>query len=613
MIELYNAQWNVGLEPLEIEMECIRQGGRWIMRRNKQDVECGNGLSYHYEAMRRILWPDLDGEHNGQRWHAQTRDAILSNKVTVLMGAASTGKTHSAAWIYLCEYLCFPDETCVLVSSTHIDGLRLRVWGEMTQLWQQAVDKFDFLPGHLLDNKLLISTDEISEDSFDERRVRDWRKGIKGVPCMQNNKFVGLSKYMGIKQKRVRLVGDELQFMGGAFLSAFSNLDKNEDFKATLCGNPVDVMDPLGRAAEPLDGWQSHMAPDKTATWKTRFMDGVCINLVGSDSPNFDFPAEKKDRFPYLIGRAKIERTRRSFGEDSVEFFSQCVGTMKGGMLEKRVMTREFCERFGATKEVMWRGTPLVSIFALDTSWGGDRCVGGHGDFGLNVDGEMIISPHEPQEIPIKKGIIKSEEDQISEWVRDYCEAWNIPPENVFHDSTGKGTLGTSLSRIWSPMTNPVAFGGSPTERPVNLDMYILDPKTKLRRLKTCKEHYFNFVTELWFSVKYGIEAAQMRNLPLQCLEELCMRKWELHNGLYQVEPKSGTPTKPGMKERTGRSPDYGDWIAIVIEGARRRGFEIKRLANPEYQRMDREWVDDMARRALQRKESRTAQLNYSA
>ena len=155
----YGATWPDSISPLGVEMGCIQREGRWT---NTKGVVCGEGLPRHYENMHRILWPNMDGEHNGQRWHTLCRDTILNNKVTVLMGPGSTGKTNSAAWIYLCEYLCFPEERCVLVSSTHIDGLRLRVWGEITMLWQQAVSAHPWLPGHMLDSKVLLSTDSLT-------------------------------------------------------------------------------------------------------------------------------------------------------------------------------------------------------------------------------------------------------------------------------------------------------------------------------------------------------------------------------------------------------------------------------------------------------------------
>lgn len=564
-IERYGCYWPSNLSDLRIEMECIRNGGKWKI----DDIQCGNGLSFHYEQMRRIIWPWLDSH----RWHDLCRDEIIRNKITTIMGSASSGKTHEASWVRICEYFCFPQETCVLVSSTDIRGLRLRVWAEISNLWQKAVEKFPELPGHYLDARMAITTDDVDDGDFDERRARDLRKGIVGVPCIQGGKFVGLSKFMGIKQKRMRLIADEAQAMGESFLSAFANLNKNEDFQATILGNPQEMLDPLGKAAEPIDGWSSHMEPEKTEVWKTRFMGGKCINLVGLDSPNFDFPENEPTRYKYLISREKIAETLSFFTKDSPEYYSQCVGVMKVGLMARRVLSRDLCKQFRANERAQWEGSPRVKIAALDASYGGDRCALSHGSIGKDVEGRIVVELNPITIVPIRVNTSQIPEDQIAAYCKDYCEAHDIEPKNFFHDSTGRGTLGTSLARIWSSACNPVEFGGSPTDRPVSLNLYIQDMTNGGRRLKTCKEHYSKRVTEFWFSVRYAVEGFQIRGLPEDAMEEFCMREWK-----YVRDNKIEMESKIDMKERVGRSPDLADCIAILVEGCRRRGFQLSKL-----------------------------------
>ncbi len=571
MISKYGLQWPDGTPDIKIEMAMIRKGGKWI----ENGVTRGLGNSYHYEEMKKLLWPHLDPH----RWHNLCRDEVLreNSTVTVLMGPGSSGKTNAASWIYLCDYLCFPNDTCVLVSSTDMRGLRLRVWGEMTMLWEMAHKRYDFLPGNLLDSKLAITTDSVDEGDFDDRSVRDLRKGIIGIPTVQNGKFIGLGKWVGIKQKRVRLIADEASMMGVTFLSAFANLNKNEDFKAIVLGNPNDPLDPLGKAAEPKDGWtDEYLEPGKTSVWDTRFMNGRCVNLIGLDSPNMDFEGT---RYKYLISRKKIDETLSFFAKDSAEYYSQCVGSMKIGTMARRVITRIVCKKFGAGEPAVWKGgAPNIKIAALDSAYGGDRCVLTTGEFGLDIDGKQILHVDRPILVPISVRSPLIPEDQISTFCKAHCEELHIPPDNFFHDSTGRGTLGTSLARIWSAQANPVEFGGAPTDRPVSLDLFIFDPITKERRLKTSKEHYSKFVTELWFSVRYCIEASQIRNLSDEVIEEGAMREWNKVKA-DKIELES----KVDMKLRVGRSPDLFDSLSILIEGARRRGFTISKLANSSH------------------------------
>lgn len=594
----YGIDWPDDALDLEIEMDMIQNGGFKMM----EGVKCGHGLIHHYEEMRKILWPWID-DH---RWYTLCRDTILTNRVTVLAGCGNSGKSLSPSWIYLCEYFCFPEETCVLVSSTDFRSLNLRAWAEIKKLFQEAQDKYDWLPGNIIESKLAISTDDVNEKQFEKRKIRDMRKGIMGIPCIQGGKFVGLSKYVGIKQKRMRLLGDELSFMNSSFLSAFSNLSGNADFRATLCGNFSDILDSLGQAAEPVDGWAKHLNPTKTSTWRTKFYNGVCVNLVGLDCPNFDPPEVEPARYKYLIKRETIADVIKSHGKDSVEYYNQCVGTMNVSILDDRVITRDLCFHNKACDDVIWAGSPRTKIFGLDAAYGGDRCVGGHIEFGKDINGNTILHIKTPQIVPIvvRQGEPMLAEKQIAEWIHNYCIQNQIPPEHVYYDSTGRGALGNAMSIEWSDQTNPVEFGGVPTNRPVSLDIYIIDPKTHQRRLKLCSEHYVKFVTELWFSVRLAIEAGQVRGLPEDVMDEGCMRKWKAWKDKKELE------TKQDMKERTHRSPDLFDWLSICVEGARRRGFQIAKLANEEDSFRNLDWLNDLREKQNQFRKSR--RLNYA-
>lgn len=527
----------------------------------------------------------------------------------------NSGKTHESAWIYLCEWFSDPENTAVLVSSTDLRGLKLRVWGELSSLWERAVQRFDFLPGHMLDSSTAITFTSLEDVEQGERKVRDMRQAIIGIPTVQGGKSVGLGKWQGIKQKKVRLIADEAAAMSGSFLSAFSNLNNNEDFRAIILGNPADIGDPLGKAAEPIDGWDAHMQPDKTSVWKTRFMNGACVNLIGTDSPNFDFPESEPARFKYLISREKIADTATFFPKDSYEFYAMCVGSMKIATLSNAVLTRRLCEQNKAFEpDVVWDGASRrTRVYFVDAAYGGDRCVGGWGEFGKVISGETVLVLHPPVIIPILANLDQEPEHQISVFVKDQCTALAIRPENMGHDATGRGSLGTFLARVWSAQTNPVESGGAPTERPVSADIFTNDPPGSGasawgrigRRLKTCREHYSKRISEYWFSVRYAVMAVQIRGLTEEVVEEFRMRKWTRTSG-DRIELES----KSDMKERIGRSPDLADWCAGVVEMARRRGFIISKLANEESEKPASTWLTDLAQQ--QRQSAKTKQLIYT-
>jgi hypothetical protein len=428
------------------------------------------------------------------------------------------------------------------------------------------------------------------------------------IPTVQGNKNVGLGKWIGRKQTHMRLIADDVTAMSPTFLSAFANLNNNIDFQAIVLGNPNDILDPLGVAAEPKDGWTAHLEPTKTEVWDTQFYSGRCINLVGTDSPNFDFPSDQPAHYPYLVSQKKIDETVTAFRKDSYEYYSQCVGVMRISQMSRRIVTRDLCRQFHAQEQAVWSGkSQRVKIGALDAAYGGDRCVGGSAEFGECLDSKTRLQFVPPHIVPVKHktGSPMEEEDQISEFEKDYCETNSVLPENFFHDSTGRGSLGTSLSRIWSPRCNPVEFGGSPTKRPVSLETFTVDKITGLQRLKRCDEHYSKFVSELHYSLRMAIEADQIRGLPDEVMNELCMREWDRVAG-DKIEVES----KIKMKERIRRSPDLADWAAIILEGARRKGFIISKLGGQPPKSTAPDWLDKKMKSDQELRKSK--QLTYA-
>jgi hypothetical protein len=578
----YGVPWPTD-HPVKIEMGCIQLGGKW----NHRGVEVGQGLFHHYRELMRLLWPD----HDDHRWADIVLEQILENKILGILGPGNSGKTFSASRFALADYWTFPNNTCVLISSTDTRGLELRVWGSMKRMFNEALARHSFLAGFITDSKYRITTDKV-----DEKKARDIRKGIICIPCLSGGTFVGLKNYIGIKQDRVRLLADECQVMGPSFLDALSNLLGNADFKGVFMGNPTDPADPLGRACEPRDGWGNHPEPTKTTVWQTRFLGGRCLNLVGTDSPNFDVPEDQPIPFPNIINRRKLEEVKSFWGDDSAEYFSQCVGVMKTGLLARRVITSDLCRQHKAQDAIQWLDTNRTKIHALDAAYsgvGGDRCVQGHVEFGLSSDRVPTIAVHEPTIIPISVNIGKKPEDQIADAVKAYLDAQQIPTKNSFYDSTGRGTLGFSYASVFGQtIPNPVEFGGKPSERPVRHDLYITDEITGEKRLQTCREHYLDFVTELWFSVRYVIETGQMRGLPQAVMEEGSSREYGKGkaNRIF-IESKHD----PRARARMHRSPDLFDWLATAVEGCRQRGFQIRRIvAETSEQQPQTSWLTTM-------------------
>lgn len=574
--------WQSFPDDLSIELYFIKNGGSVTVG----GKTFGRGLFEHYKGAMQILWPEDDWH----RWHDLAIRTYADNIITVLMGPADAGKTYPTSKWILVEYWADPENTLCLVSSTDVRGLQLRVWGQIKGLFNRARARFPRLPGVPLESLYCIATDEIDDD---QDRARVLNRGIICIPCLQGGQYTGLGKYHGVKAPRLRQASDECQFMGRSHLDAIANY-LGKDYKAGFLGNPIDQLDPLGIVAEPEAGWETQAEPEKTTTWKTKLAGGTCVNFVGTDSPNFDYPGQDA-HYPYLIGRKKIEATEAFWGKDSLQYYSQCVGVMKSGLMLNRVINREMCKAHHALEKAVWSGVgKRQKIYAIDAAYsgvGGDRCVAGSAEFGEDINGIQILKVNLPSVVPVSLRRAEQPEDQIAAYVKEDTTNQGIPPEDIFYDSTGRGTLGAAFARLFGHRTPvPVEFGGRPSRRPVRHDLFVQEPDGTQRH-KRCDEHYYDFVSELWFSVRYVVESDQMRELPEDVMREGCQRQHGMTAGNKAfVESKHD----PKARERMVRSPDLFDWLVTIVEGARQRGFKIQKLGAVLVEE-DRSWLEQEA------------------
>ena len=601
--------WNT-THPASLELEMIKKGGRWISR--NKDV-CGNGYFFHYKKFAQIVWPEVVWH----KWLDLFLEGWLQHKTVVVMGPASSGKTFDAALCHLIDYYAFPSDTTVLACSTTRERLEDRIWGEIKSLHKRAKGQHKWLAGNLLEGRQRIVTDSRTADN----EGRDFRNGMVGVPCYKGQSFEGISGFVGIKNKRLRLLVDELSLMPRSLVDSLANLSKNPDFRTTGLGNPKDTTDALGVLGEPspeIGGWESGVdqAPG-TKTWKTRRPHGVCIQFDGEDSPNLD----GKLGIP-LITQKDIDDDIAFYGRESVHFTMMDLGRMPRGQGSRRVLTRQACIKFGATRQPVWLNSERKKIASLDAAFrsvGGDRCILTFMEFGEELPSNpadalietlvsrdptasrrsSILGITEQVIVPIKVGPDNLPEDQIAEYCMDACVARDVPPNNFFMDAAMRTSLVTAFCRLWSVHVNSIDCMGSASEEPVSADIKTL-----------CKDYYFNKITEIWYSVRLAVEAGQIRGFTDEIIMEFASREWmTVNKNKIQVEPKKK------MKEKTGRSPDLADSVAIGLYGARQLGFKIKRLKPPPQKRgkwdvYRPDWRDRL--RSVQTAQEQDGVLNHS-
>lgn len=594
---LYGLKWTDGSDVLEIMFYMIRQSDEFI-------VSKGTTRAKLYLDIHRTIWP-LDDQH---RWFVLGLTRIVENQVTVLMGPASCAKTHTMAVHALITFFAHPTNSFGMISSTEKRSLEIKVWGRVKGLYNRAKERYPHLPGYVLDSMMAITDKDVDSEN---ETARELTSGIICIPCISGGKFVGMSKYQGAKPPHspgkhdglLTHYGDEAAVMQHSFLDAYANWTVNgKNFKGVMGGNPTDISDPLCTASEPEGGWDAFVDTKKTQEWQSRWYHAHVIAFDGRDTPNND--GDKN--YPYLLSKPFVDSLATTHGIDSWQYYQQGIGKPSQGMVTNRVITMGQCERHKAFEQVIWDGTPIIDLFAIDPAFGGgDRCVAGRLRLGKDIDGTQILEVCKPEIVPVSVNSRLEASEQISAWVKDRCDALNIPAERIYYDSLGSTQLGFSFSKIYtngSPI--PVESGGMATERPVRFDLYVLEfvGGVSKKRLKTCREQYVNLITEMWFTTAEAIISEQVRGLAREVALEGQLRMWfPAPRDRQQVEPKED------MKERVKKSPDLYDWFAIGVEGARRLGFKIQRIGSDvKTKETKNNWLSDLKKKRDELTKSKT-------
>lgn len=574
---LYGCPWPFD-EPARVELECIRLGGYWSVN----GVTHGQGLPHHIMGFAKIVWPWF----KWHRWAVMILEELCKPRHRfTAFGPSNSGKSSVVGLVYLIFYLARPDNTTVLVSSTTRDELDLRIWGEMKMFWREAKEQFDWIPGHITQSKGMIST-----DGKDEEFGREIRNGVICRPCKIGNKWVigsGTSPFVGIKNDYVYLAADEAGLMPSGFMDAIANLTANPSCCVSVLGNLGDLDTPLAAAAEPEHGWDSLQDSAVSRVYDTRWYNGRCVQLIGQDSPQLDYP-EGAEPFGPIIGRRYLNQCAEDYGIDTPLYNMFAAGKIPRGTMENRVITDAVCRKWNAYDEIIWGHEPITTLYCADISYTaehGDRTVGRPLGFGRDVDGFLRLAPLErPLVYTPNDRASGSIEEQIAAQMMAECKRLSIPPERVFYDGTGRSSFTAALMRLWSTAVNPIEFGGPASARPNFVNRRYHEDRAPRQEkggyihrqegdLLPCDEVFGKMVTELWFALRYLVEADQCRNMDRETIKEAEKRLWKLSSGnRMDVEPKKE------MKLRIGRSPDLPDCVVVGLEGARRLGFPLGQL-----------------------------------
>lgn len=536
-ITRYGHEWPdmpTGNQDLMIELICFRD--------NLTPERGGLGKPGHFRNIVKMLW----GKTNKQRhfvlhpWAEDMLEEACQQIWLWLSGCASSGKTDFGAVWGIVSWLSDPADTLVLFTSTSLKEARQRVWGSVIQYFTASALP---LPGKVLDSIGVIRTHD-GQSKFSDKC------GMHLITGEKSKLKENIGKLIGLKNKKVILIGDELPELSPALVEAAkSNLISNPYFQMMGMGNFKSVYDPFGVESTPLNGWGSISTED--TRWETA-NGGICLRFDGLKSPNI---LCGQDRWP-IYGNETLARQKKSMGEHTASFWRMCRSFPCPESDSDRIYSDADLIKGKVHDKAVWATMPVMGA-ALDPAFctGGDGSVAYFGKCGQMTDGKYAMEVTD--RVELREDLRKKEESrvlQVAKGFRDECVKRNIPPEMAAYDASGGGVaFGALLIEVWAPRIVAVQFGGMPSERIVNTS----------KGIKAC-DAYDRRVTELWFSGLEFVQSGQIRGMPVQVAKELKERRYvtvKAGTGLKTiVEPKKD------MKSRIGFSPDDADSFLILLE-----------------------------------------------
>ena len=478
-------------------------------------------------------------------WAEQIIRECIDNKYLAVGGAASSGKSHTLAGYGIITWLAKPRDTLVLMTSTTLREARKRIWGSVISL----LSVIDGAPINIRDS--IGSANYIDENgqTFD-------RAGLSLIAAEKSRTREAIGKFIGLKQKHVLLIGDELGELSEAIQqAALANLSKNPRFEFKGLSNPASRFDSFGIWSTPKGGWES-ITPEVDDEWVTKW-GGKYIRLDGERSPNV---AAGYTVYPFLPTTEKIAEDKALLGETSRAYMRMVRAVFFDSDEAEGIYGESEILKASAMKRTEFVG-PTTLLAGVDPAFtnGGDRTILYTMRVGQFTDGQYGAQFEEYYHLnddATNKAVPRTY--QIVHQIRDMCKKLGIKPENVAVDSTGAGSpFCDVLAGEWSDQFLRVQFGGKASDRRVSMNSRL-----------TGEELYTNRVSELWFVGKEFLRTQQLRGISDTLAKEMCVRRYEMvKSGTLRVKVE----TKAELKQRMGQSPDIADAAFITLDLARQR------------------------------------------
>ena len=478
-------------------------------------------------------------------WAEKMIRAAIKNKYLAIGGSASSGKSHTMAAWGIVQWLSQPRDTLVLMTSTTLREARKRIWGSVMSLLS------------VIDGAPIKIRDSIGNAAYvDENGTLIERAGLSLIAAEKSKTREAIGKFIGIKQKRVIMIGDELSELSESILQAgLTNLSKNPFFQMIGMSNPNSRFDAFGVWSEPKKGWEA-IDTQTADEWTTKW-GGKYIRLDGERSPNILLGEVK---YPWLPTAEKLEEDRLLLGAESRGYMRMVRAIFFDSDETTGIYSEAEMAKSGSLGDVDWADKP-TTVAGIDPAFtnGGDRTIMYTAEVGYARNGQYVCKLGEAIHLnddATNKAVPRTY--QIVHQIIDHCKRRNISANNVALDSTGAGApFCDVLAGEWEGSFMRVTFGGKASDKRVSMNSQL-----------TGEELYTNRVSELWFVGKELMRTQQIYGISSDLAQEMCARNYDMvKTGSLKVKIES----KLEFKARFGRSPDLADAAFLALDCARQR------------------------------------------
>lgn len=510
-----------------------------IFIHGQQCFYTGTGRFEHANIISKILYPKAFEWH---KWTSMIQRKACESPLLAICGCGASSKSTSIGEYALKWWMPAPTESAVIMASKTIESAKKRIWREVAKFYSL----FSQLVGGYKDAVIGSSPRPYICPIIGADRKKDEAHGLFVTALHGKELEKEIAYIKGFHPRRILVIADEwdvLEEGGQALFDTFIDNLRTGTVEAQFIGlgNDPSLFNALGDAMQPELG--KPVTLEQTEWKSVKGFD--CLRLDAFDSPNI----KDKDKWTGLVRQRDIDDLVKRKGENSPSVWIQLHGLHPPEGSANTVLSEATLLRFHAFEKVIWKSTFIQSA-ALDPAFGGDACIFRKFKRGHDTQGNLKIEVGEPINIPIVANDPVPADYQIAHKIISLCKDAKIPPDEFAIASTGIGRgVAAILKREWSPRIVEVQEGGAPSNRILSQEFLV-----------PANEEFDRRVTELWFDIRYFIEADMIRGLDQKTAVQLCSRTYE--------DKGVGGRRKLSIqkKEEMLHSPDEADCFATGIE-----------------------------------------------